>query len=99
MNAPARELIASINAVAVGRLRDQANIWSFEYLPEWIASRDAYDLSPSLPRRAGTIVDGASERPVQWFFDNLLPEEQAREVFAKGGKAQDGRASDGREGG
>ncbi|HXS90659.1 MAG TPA: HipA domain-containing protein [Steroidobacteraceae bacterium] len=86
MNAPARELIASINAVAVGRLRDQANIWSFEYLPEWIASRDAYDLSPSLPRRAGTIVDGASERPVQWFFDNLLPEEQAREVFAKEAK-------------
>jgi serine/threonine-protein kinase HipA len=86
MNAPLRELIASINAVEVGRLRDRANIWSFEYSPGWSAARDAYDLSPSLPRRAGTIVDGASERPVQWFFDNLLPEEQAREVFAKEAK-------------
>lgn len=86
MNAPVRELIASINAVEVGRLRDRANVWSFEYSPVWIDARDAYDLSPSLPRRAGTIVDGASERPVQWFFDNLLPEEQAREVFAKEAK-------------
>jgi serine/threonine-protein kinase HipA len=83
MNASVRELIASINAVEVGRLRANANIWSFEYSPDWIAARDSYDLAPSLPRRAGTIVDGASERPVQWFFDNLLPEEQAREVFAK----------------
>lgn len=86
MNAPLRELIASINAVEVGRLRDRANIWSFEYSPDWIAAPDAYDLAPSLPRRAVTIVDGASERPVQWFFDNLLPEEQAREVFAKEAK-------------
>ena len=83
MNAAVRELIASINGVEVGRLRDRANIWSFEYAPGWIAARDAFDLAPSLPRHRATIVDGSSERPVQWFFDNLLPEEQAREVFAK----------------
>lgn len=83
MNAAVRKLIASIDGVEVGRLRDRANIWSFEYAPAWIASRDAFDLAPSLPRHRGTIVDGASERPVQWFFDNLLPEEQVREVFAK----------------
>ena len=83
MNAAVRELVASINGVEVGRLRDRANIWSFEYAPGWIAARDAFDLAPSLPRHRATIVDGASERPVQWFFDNLLPEEQAREVFAK----------------
>lgn len=28
-------------------------------------------------------MDGASQRPVQWFFDNLLPEEGARELLAK----------------
>jgi len=27
--------------------------------------------------------DGASERPVQWYFDNLLPEEQMREAVSK----------------
>ena len=86
MNAAMRELIASINGVEVGRLRDHANIWSFEYAPDWIASRDAFDLAPNLPRQQGRIVDGASERPVQWFFDNLLPEEQVREVFAKEAK-------------
>lgn len=83
MSAAMRELIASITGIEVGRLRDQANIWSFEYAPDWIASRDAFDLAPNLPRHPGKIIDGASERPVQWFFDNLLPEEQAREVFAK----------------
>lgn len=83
MNAAVRELIASINGIEVGRLRDQANIWSFEYAPDWIAARDAFDLAPGLPRHLGRIVDGASARPVQWFFDNLLPEEQVREVFAK----------------
>jgi serine/threonine-protein kinase HipA len=83
MSAAVRKLIASIDGIEVGRLRDRANIWSFEYAAEWMSSRDAFDLAPSLPRQQGTVVDGASERPVQWFFDNLLPEEQAREVFAK----------------
>ena len=86
MNAAVRELIASINGVEVGRLRDHANIWSFAYAPDWIAARDAFDLAPSLPREQRTLVDGASQRPVQWFFDNLLPEEQAREVLAKEAK-------------
>ena len=31
-------------------------------------------------------MDGASIRPVQWFFDNLLPEERARELLARGAK-------------
>jgi serine/threonine-protein kinase HipA len=83
MNASVRELSASINEIEVGRLRDQANIWSFQYSSAWLESRDAFDLAPSLPRQKDALIDGASERPVQWFFDNLLPEEQAREVLAK----------------
>lgn len=86
MNAPVRELLASINGIEVGRLRDQANIWSFQYSSEWIGASDAFDLAPSLPRQKDTIVDGSTERPVQWFFDNLLPEEQAREVLAREAK-------------
>ncbi|HLS82419.1 MAG TPA: HipA domain-containing protein [Steroidobacter sp.] len=80
MNAAARELVATINGQTAGRLREQNNLWSFEYDPAWV--NEGFDLSPHLPRAAGTIVDGATSRPVQWFFDNLLPEEQARELLA-----------------
>jgi serine/threonine-protein kinase HipA len=92
MSAIVRELICSINGIEVGRLRDRANLWSFEYAPHWIASRDGFDLAPSLPRKQGNIVDGANLRPVQWFFDNLLPEEQAREVLAKEARVMSGDA-------
>jgi len=36
-----------------------------------------------LPRSDNRIIDGASSRPVQWFFDNLLPEEAARDLLAR----------------
>jgi serine/threonine-protein kinase HipA len=31
----------------------------------------------------GKQTDGSSTRPIQWYFDNLLPEEKARELLAK----------------
>jgi serine/threonine-protein kinase HipA len=84
MNAhPPRELIASINGAEVGVLRDEANLWSFEYAPAWTTAGDGYDLAPDLPRAARKIIDGATTRPVQWFFDNLLPEENARDLLAR----------------
>ena len=84
MSAAARELVATINERPVGRLREQNNLWVFEYDPAWIAT--GFDLSPHLPRATGTITDGATSRPVQWFFDNLLPEEQARDLLAADAK-------------
>jgi serine/threonine-protein kinase HipA len=45
--------------------------------------RDAFDLSPALPRKRPLIQDGASLRPVQWYFDNLLPEDQLRALIAR----------------
>jgi len=82
----ARELAASINGVEVGVLRDEANVWSFEYNSDWGGAADSYDLAPNLPRAAGKIVDGSTSRPVQWFFDNLLPEEGARDLLAREAK-------------
>jgi serine/threonine-protein kinase HipA len=82
----ARELMALINATRVGRLREENNLWTFEYEPQWITSDQALDLSPHLPRSEGRIVDGASRRPVQWFFDNLLPEDKTRDVLAREAK-------------
>jgi serine/threonine-protein kinase HipA len=67
----------------VGVLSDAASAWSFEYAPEWRADPQGFDLSPALLRAQGLITDGGSQRPVQWFFDNLLPEEGARELLSQ----------------
>lgn len=83
-----RALQILINSHHVATLSDNAGVWSLEYTPAWIARPEGYDLSPALPRAKGLLVDGSSERPVQWFFDNLLPEEQARTLLASDAKLE-----------
>jgi serine/threonine-protein kinase HipA len=78
-----RSLIASINGATVGVLHEEDGIWSFQYDQAWLARADAFPISPGLPLKSEKIVDQGSKRPVQWFCDNLLPEELAREVLAK----------------
>lgn len=78
-----RTLIAYANGRRVGTLMDENGIWSFGYDPDWVAAEDAFPLSPAFPLTSVRVVDGSSERPVQWFFDNLLPEEAMREALAK----------------
>lgn len=80
MSVPAeRRLHVWLDDALVGQLSEQSNLWRFDYNAAWQGA----DISPALPRQAGTIVDGASLRPVQWFFDNLLPEEDARALLAR----------------
>jgi serine/threonine-protein kinase HipA len=67
----------------VGRLTVVGDVWAFEYDPMWRDAADAFDVSPALPRNLGLHRDGATFRPVQWYFDNLLPEEALRGVLAK----------------
>lgn len=78
-----RTLRVLINGDLVGTLRDAANIWAFRYADSWLESASAFPLAPSIPLKGDWQVDGASVRPVQWFFDNLLPEELMRQVLAK----------------
>lgn len=73
-----RELQAWIGERLVGHLYDENGIWRFSYADDW----DAFDLCPNLPAKSQTIVDGSSHRPVQWYFDNLLPEEGQRQLLA-----------------
>jgi len=73
-----RELMAWIGDHLVGHLYDDNGVWSFRYADNWAA----FDLCPSLPRAQGSIVDNSSQRPVQWYFDNLLPEEGQRQLLA-----------------
>ncbi|WP_028630760.1 HipA domain-containing protein [Metapseudomonas resinovorans] len=77
-----RQLYVWINFDQVGVLAERNGLWTFTYTQAWLDKRDAYAISPSLPLRAEPYVDGASDRPVQWFFDNLLPEEGQRQLIA-----------------
>lgn len=87
-----RTLQAWINDRNVGELRDENGIWSFAYNPQWVNANDGYALSPALPMQIESIVDSGSNRPVQWYFDNLLPEEGVRVLLAKDAKVDDADA-------
>lgn len=67
----------------VGVLMEDGASWRFDYEGTWLDSAQGFDLSPALPRASRSIQDGGSLRPVQWFFDNLLPEEDARALLAQ----------------
>ncbi|WKN20195.1 HipA domain-containing protein [Azotobacter vinelandii] len=77
-----RRLLAWIDRQPVGTLRDRDGVWSFQYAPAWLEAADNFALCPGLPLQAGEHRDGGSRRPVQWYFDNLLPEEGQRLLLA-----------------
>jgi len=77
-----RSLHASINQTKVGTLQEVDGLWSFQYTADWLGSPGGFALSPHLPLTAELLLDGASKRPVQWYFDNLLPEEGQRVLLA-----------------
>ena len=78
-----RSLRVSINQAEVGTLQEVAGLWSFQYAADWLRHPQRFALSPQLPLAAEPLLDGASQRPVQWYFDNLLPEEGQRVLLAK----------------
>jgi serine/threonine-protein kinase HipA len=77
-----RRLDFFINQVQLGTLHEDNDLWTLVYLPQWAQRPDSFDLSPALPRSRLLHRDGATLRPVQWYFDNLLPEETLRELIA-----------------
>jgi len=77
-----RSLCASINQTEVGTLQEMAGLWSFQYAGAWLDNPQCFALSPYIPLIAESQLDGASQRPVQWYFDNLLPEEDQRVLLA-----------------
>lgn len=78
-----RTLAVYLNDRKVGSLAEGEGLWSFEYDCAWAASANGFDLAPGLERAALRHVDGGTLRPVQWYFDNLLPEERLRETVSK----------------
>ncbi|MGF6768518.1 serine/threonine-protein kinase HipA [Paraburkholderia sp. GAS199] len=83
---PVKQLIAWANGERMGVLQDENDIWSFAYDAKWVASKQAFPLSPAFPLREEPFVDGSTNRPVQWFFDNLLPEEGMRIALSREAK-------------
>lgn len=78
-----RELRVYINTVLVGVLFEDNDIWSFQYSGQWFNNANRYALCPDIPLSDELQIDGSSKRYIQWFFDNLLPEEGARALLAK----------------
>jgi serine/threonine-protein kinase HipA len=83
MAAGGRQLVVWFRQHRVGLLSEVGAAWRFDYDEAWRAAAQGFDLSPALPRAVDHIEDGGSQRPVQWFFDNLLPEEEARALLAQ----------------
>lgn len=81
-----RSLRASINQTEVGTLQEVGGLWSFQYAGAWLDNPLAFALSPHLPLASESVLDGASQRQVQWYFDNLLPEEGQRILLAADAK-------------
>lgn len=67
----------------IGNLQEGSGIWRYSYSRQWTEKEQAFAIAPGLPLGDAEIVDGGSVRPVQWFFDNLLPEEGLREQLAR----------------
>ncbi|MDO9402466.1 MAG: HipA domain-containing protein [Polaromonas sp.] len=78
-----RALHAWLNDQQVGTLREGDDLWQFEYASGWMQAPHGFDLSPALGRAEGLHQDGGTLRPVQWYFDNLLPEETLRDALIR----------------
>lgn len=71
-------LIVSANGIPVGTIEIENGRWKFSYAAEW---KD-YALSPNFPIATRKFEDTADAKPVEWFFENLLPEGRLRDLIA-----------------
>lgn len=78
-----RSLRVLINGQWVGTLFDERDIWAFQYTDAWCHHAETFPITAALPLHTALQRDGATQRPVQWFFDNLLPEETLRAVISQ----------------
>lgn len=72
-------LIVLADGAPVGELTVSVGRWSFAYAPDWVA----FALAPGFPITQRRFDDGTTHKPVEWFFENLLPEGRLRELIAR----------------
>ncbi len=80
--AGARRLDVFLNESRVGELATRDDIWAFRYDSGWM-DRQRMPLCNSLPLAPHWQIDTPTQRPAFWFFENLLPEEQALQATAR----------------
>lgn len=85
-----RQLNVYLEHQLIGQLLEKSGIWGFQYAIEWLAISGDFKVIKSLALTDEEQWDAATTRPVQWFFDNLLPEEAARDLLAKDAKIKPG---------
>jgi serine/threonine-protein kinase HipA len=78
-----RTLNVYVDRKLVGVLFEGEDLWRFEYDEQWATAADGFDLAPGMSRAQREHADGGTIRPVQWYFDNLLPEELLRQAISK----------------
>lgn len=78
-----RSLRVLINGQWIGTLFDERDIWAFQYTDTWCNHASGFPITAAFPLHTSLQRDGATQRPVQWFFDNLLPEEALRTVISQ----------------
>jgi serine/threonine-protein kinase HipA len=71
-------LIVSADGILVGTIEIENGLWKFSYTAEW----KGYALSPNFPIATGEFQDTTDAKPVEWFFENLLPEGRLRDLIA-----------------
>ena len=81
-----------VESVRMGEVSTETGSWRFQYALSWLGQSQPFPLSPHFPLRELRFEDTSDERPVQWFFDNLLPEGGIRQALARfaGLSEQDG---------
>lgn len=79
----AKSLFLWGEGIRMGELSMDKGLWKFRYADEWLAHEGRFPLSPHFPLRGEDFSDNSEERPVQWFFDNLLPEGGVRQALAR----------------
>jgi serine/threonine-protein kinase HipA len=78
-----RKLFVWFEKKVIGELESVNGIWSFYYSQSWLDDDSSFPLCPDIGFSSKRHTDNSTNRYVQWFFDNLLPEENARAIIAK----------------
>jgi len=77
-----RTLQVFVNGARVGDLHNESDVWSFCYARGWASDANRSALAPGIPLQRKPIVDSGSIRPVQRYFESLLPDARTRTSLA-----------------
>lgn len=77
------QLFLSHDGEPVGRIDRHGQRWTLHYDQRWLHNPSAFPLSPHFPLRPEPFDDAAEDGLVEKYFDNLLPEGDARDRLAR----------------